>query len=75
MSSRNVSGGGRGSAGGTNPGSSVPKKLSPAAERSIAEARKALKSVKPTPAELAKRARAEKANEIAKIRKQGRNTR
>jgi F0F1-type ATP synthase membrane subunit b/b' len=44
-------------------------------EKAIDEARAILKSKKPTAEEMAKRARSNKANEIAKIRNQGRNTR
>jgi hypothetical protein len=53
----------------------VNRQLSESAQRSIAEARKAMGSTKPSEAEMAKRARANKANELEKIRKQGRNTR
>jgi hypothetical protein len=71
MAMKNVSGG-RGSAGGTNP---VQKKTSPSAQNSIDSARKALGSTKPTAEELKRRLAKDKANEIAKIRRQGRNTR
>jgi len=50
-------------------------KLSPSAENSIAEARKALGSTKPSPEEMVRRNRANTANDIARIRNQGRNTR
>jgi len=53
----------------------VVKKLSPAVEKSIAEARKALGSTKPDPKALARRLTQDKAREAARIRKQGRNTR
>ena len=53
----------------------VYREISPAAQKAIDEARAALGSAKPSAEEMAKRARANKANEIAKIRKQGRNTR
>lgn len=53
----------------------INKPLSESAQRSIAEARKAMGSTKPTPEEMARRARANKANEMEKIKKQGRNTR
>jgi len=66
----------------TNPSKSVvkpvmvtPKKLSPSAEKSIADIRKALGTSKPDPKELARRLAREKALEAARIRKQGRNTR
>ena len=66
----------------TNPSKNVvkpvmvaPKKLSPAAEKSIADIRKALGTSKPDPKELARRLAREKALEAARIRKQGRNTR
>ena len=65
--------GGIGGAGGRNV--NPINKLSPSAEKSIAEARKALGSAKPSPEEMARRARANKANEMEKIRNQGRNTR
>jgi hypothetical protein len=51
------------------------KKLSPSAEKSIAEARKALGSSKPDPKALARRITQDKAREMERIRKQGRNTR
>ena len=54
---------------------SVAKKLSPSAEKSIAEARKALGTTKPDPKALARRITQDKAREAARIRKQGRNTR
>lgn len=50
-------------------------KLSPSAENSIAEARKSLGSTKPSPEEMVRRNRANTANDIARIRNQGRNTR
>jgi hypothetical protein len=53
----------------------VVKKLSPSAEKSIAEARKALGSTKPDPKALARKVTQDKAREAARIRKQGRNTR
>jgi hypothetical protein len=53
----------------------VVKKLSPAAEKSIAEARKALGATKPDPKALARRITQDKAREMERIRKQGRNTR
>jgi hypothetical protein len=53
----------------------INRQLSESAQRSIAEARKAMGSTKPSEAEMAKRARANKANEMEKIKKQGRNTR
>ena len=53
----------------------VVKKLSPAVEKSIAEARKALGSSKPDPKALARRITQDKAREMERIRKQGRNTR
>jgi len=53
----------------------VVKKLSPSIEKSIAEARKALGSTKPDPKALARKLTQDKANEAARIRKQGRNTR
>jgi hypothetical protein len=53
----------------------VYREISPAAQKAIDEARAILKSKKPTAEEMAKRARANKANEVAKIRNQGRNTR
>jgi hypothetical protein len=52
-----------------------PKKLSPSAEKSIAEARKALGTTKPDPKALARKITQDKAREAARIRKQGRNTR
>ena len=52
----------------------VVKKLSPSAEKSIVEARKALGSTKPDPKALARRITQDKAREMARIRKQGRNT-
>jgi hypothetical protein len=51
------------------------KKLTPSAEKSIAEARKALGSSKPDPKALARRITQDKAREMERIRKQGRNTR
>ena len=66
--------GGIGGAGGRNV-APVNRPLSPAAEKSIAEARRALGSTKPSPEEMARRARAAKQNEMEKIRNQGRNTR
>jgi len=53
----------------------IAKKLSPSAEKSIAEARKALGTTKPDPKALARRITQDKAREAARIRKQGRNTR
>ena len=53
----------------------APKKLSPSAEKSIAQARKALGSTKPDPKALARKITQDKANEVTRIRKQGRNTR
>ncbi len=53
----------------------INKPLSESAQRSIAEARKAMGSTKPSAEEMARRARANKANEIEKIKRQGRNTR
>ena len=50
-------------------------KLSPSAENSINEARKILGSAKPSPEEMVRRNRANTANDIARIKKQGRNTR
>ena len=51
------------------------KKLTPSAEKSIAEARKALGSSKPDPKALARKITQDKAREMERIRKQGRNTR
>lgn len=51
------------------------KKLTPSAEKSIAEARKALGSSKPDPKALARRITKDKAREMERIRRQGRNTR
>jgi len=51
------------------------KELSPSAQNSIAEARAAMGAKKATADELARRLAKEKANEIARIRNQGRNTR
>jgi hypothetical protein len=51
------------------------KKLTPSAEKSIAEARKALGSSKPDPKALARRITQDKAREMERIRRQGRNTR
>lgn len=53
----------------------VYRELSPSAQNSIAEARRAMGAVKPSPQEMARRARIERQNEIARIRNQGRNTR
>jgi len=53
----------------------VYRELSPAAQKAIDEARAVLKAKKPTAEEMANRARANKANEMEKIRNQGRNTR
>jgi hypothetical protein len=62
----------------TNPKPVVVKPvrtISPAAQQSIDAARKALGSSKPDPKALARRITQDKAREMARIRKQGRNTR
>jgi len=53
----------------------IYKELSPSAQKSIAEARKALGTTKPDPKALARRITQDKAREAERIRKQGRNTR
>lgn len=53
----------------------VYKELSPSAQKSIADARKALGASKPSPQELARRMAADRAREAERIRNQGRNTR
>lgn len=53
----------------------INKPTTPSAQESIDAARKALGSTKPSPEEMVRRARANTANDIARIRKQGRNTR
>lgn len=62
----------------TNPKPVVVKPVnatSPTAQQSIDAARKALGSSKPDPKALARRITQDKAREMARIRKQGRNTR
>ncbi len=51
------------------------KKITPSAQKSIDAARKALGSSKPDPKALARRITKDKAREMERIRKQGRNTR
>jgi hypothetical protein len=51
------------------------KKLSPSAEKSLAEIRKTLGSSKPDPKAFARKMTQDKAREMERIRKQGRNTR
>ena len=51
------------------------RQISPAAQRSIDEARATMGAKKATAEELARRLAKEKATEIARIRNQGRNTR
>lgn len=53
----------------------VAKKLTPSAKKSIAEARKALGTPKPDPKVVARKMAKDKAREMERIRKQGRNTR
>jgi hypothetical protein len=53
----------------------VYRELSPSAQKSIAEARKALGASKPDPQEIARRQVADRAREAERIRRQGRNTR
>jgi hypothetical protein len=68
------SSGGIGGSGGQNV-QPVYRELSPSAKNSIAEARAAMGAKKATAEEFARRMAKEKANEIARIRNQGRNTR
>jgi len=69
----------RGSGGISGPGGQnvqpVYRELSPSAQNSINEARAAMGAKKATAEEFARRMAKEKANEIARIRNQGRNTR
>ena len=53
----------------------IPRTQAQINEEGLAKARAVIGATKATPAEMVKRARANKANEIAKIKKQGRNTR
>lgn len=53
----------------------VTKTLTPSAKKSIAEARKKLGSSKPDPKALARKITKDKAREMERIKKQGRNTR
>lgn len=53
----------------------APKKSVPSAQQSIDAARKALGSTKPDPKALARRITQDKAREMERIRRQGRNTR
>lgn len=66
--------GGIGGPGGQNV-QPIYRELSPSAQNSIAQARNAMGAKKATAEELARRLAKEKANEMARIRNQGRNTR
>ena len=63
------------SGGGGRNVSPINRELSPSAQKSIAEARKALGASKPDPKALARKITQDKAREAERIRKQGRNTR
>jgi len=64
--------GGIGGAGGRNVNPTY-RELSPSAKQSIADARKALKAAQPDPQEVARRMVKDRAREMERIRKQGRN--
>ena len=63
------------SGGGSRNVTPIYRELSPSAQKSIAEARKALGASKPDPKAVARKMTQDKAREMERIRNQGRNTR